>query len=191
MQYLIVFCHVAQCDIMRVELLCDIAVYCATSAFMKIQKKPRKTPTFKQRQFAREYVRNNGNGVKAALATYDTTYEAAKSISHQNLRKPAVQTEIKKIMDDSGLSLNDVGEKVHNAIEQGLQSGKATVDTALRGLDMVLKLHNAYPASKSIKMSYSRVDQTVSKDMKEVAETLKKLNEATSRLLASTEQVAQ
>lgn len=147
--------------------------------------------TIKQKMFAHKYVEKR-NGTQAALEVYNSkSRRNAKLISTRLMKKPLIQAEIKSILDQVGLTAEHSGKYLKDAIVQGLESGKATVGDSLRGLDMVFKLSNAYPASKSIKMSYSRVDQTVSKDMKEVAETLKKLNEATSRLLASTEQVAQ
>lgn len=151
------------------------------------EKKMRRRPTFKQMRFAQEYVKNGGKGKKAALAVYDANPQSAEGIARQNLDKPIVQQEIKKLLDKAGLSLDSVSDKLRTAIDIGLNSGKASVDTALRGLDMALKLQNAYPATKSIKLSYSRKEQVVSKDIREVAENLKKLTASASDLLSDTE----
>ena len=147
---------------------------------------PRTKPTFKQAQFAREYVKKAGKGVDAAIAVYDTTSRTvAKSISHDNLQKPVVQQEIKKILTQAGLTTDHVADFLKKAIESGLGE-KATNSDSLRGIDMVLKLYNAYPANKTLKLSYSKQEQVMSKDFQKLQDDLQQLNEATQRLLSST-----
>ena len=147
---------------------------------------PRTKPTFKQAQFAREYVKRGGKGTEAAMTVYDTTSRgAAKSIGYQNLQKPVVQQEIKRILTKAGLSPENATDFLKKAIESGLGE-KATNSDALRGIDMVLKLHNAYPANKTVKLSYSKQEQVMSKDFQKLQDDLQQLNEATQRLLSST-----
>lgn len=142
------------------------------------------TPTFKQKLFAQKYVELKGKGTDAAMQVYDVKKRAtAKSLAHQNLDKPIVQEEIKKILQSVGLTMTNAGEYLKTAISSGLGE-KATNSDSLRGLDMLFKMHNAYPATKSLKLSYSRQEQTLSKDFTELTAELRKMNEATSTLLS-------
>ena len=58
----------------------------------------RKT-TFKQRAFARAYVKNKGNGTQAAVEAYNPrNRDTAHAIASENLRKPAVMREIDRLL---------------------------------------------------------------------------------------------
>jgi phage terminase small subunit len=60
----------------------------------------RKQLTLKQRRFLKEYLRNGGNGVQAALAVYNTySYSTANSIARANLQKPLIQEAIKRELE--------------------------------------------------------------------------------------------
>lgn len=70
----------------------------------------RTKPTYKQLEFARAYVDNQGNGTQAALRVYDTCDPVtAATISSDNLKKPYVQEAIEvfrretKELADEGL----------------------------------------------------------------------------------------
>lgn len=139
---------------------------------MRKQLKPRKTPTFKQSLFAKEYVKNKGNATQAALKVYDADYKNAHTIAMQNIQKPIVQEEIKKEMAKAGLNYETSSNYLKEAIEQGIKSGKATVDTSLRALDMFFKLSNAYPDKIKKSISYSIRDQVVSKNYSETQQFL-------------------
>lgn len=143
-------------------------------------------PTYKQKLFAQKYVELKGNGTRAVMAVYDSKNpQSAKALAHQNLDKPVVQEEIRKVLQSVGLTMTNAGEYLKTAISSGLGE-KATNSDSLRGLDMLFKLHNAYPATKSLKLSYSRQEQTLSKDFTELTAELRKMNEATSTLLNET-----
>ena len=82
------------------------------------RKRPREL-TFKQRQFAEEYIRNKGNGVQAALTVYDTAdYNTANQIAIKNLQKPTIRDEMSRQMDSSGPTLEAIaktpGELLHS-----------------------------------------------------------------------------
>lgn len=141
------------------------------------------TPTLKQKLFAREYVKRKGNGRQAALAVYDTTLKNAHFVANSVLKKEVVQREIKQVLADNGMSLDDAGKDLRTIIDKGIESGKATASDALGAIREVFKLHNVYPANKSIKLSYSRNEQVAPKDIKDITAQLTKLNEATSKLL--------
>ncbi|TSC76703.1 MAG: hypothetical protein G01um101429_1148 [Parcubacteria group bacterium Gr01-1014_29] len=56
-------------------------------------------PTYKQRAFARAYVKNKGNGTQAAVEAYNPrNRDTAHAIASENLRKPAVMREIERLL---------------------------------------------------------------------------------------------
>lgn len=128
--------------------------------------------TLKQKLFAGEYVRNGGNATQAAMKTYHVKGTgSAKSVAMQNIKKPVVQDEIKKILDRAGLGLDSIATNLQTAVRSGL-GVKATNSDSLRGIDMLLKLHNVYPDKITKKLSYS-VQQHLSGDYKDTKEALR------------------
>ena len=149
------------------------------------QTRPRKTPTFKQKRFAQEYVRNGGNGVKAAQKVYNShSYDGAKAIAVQNMDKPMVQNEIEKNLVKAGLSSETLGSKLATVIDTGL-GVKATNKDALAGIITAYKLLNAFPEkiSKRLTVAVSR-KELIRKDITELKEDAKKITEKTSKLVA-------
>jgi len=146
--------------------------------------KPRKTPTFKQKQFAKAYVENKGNASKAALTAYNVNKAGAKTLGYQQLQKPIVQKEIKDQLDKAGLSLEVLNEYSLDAISNNLKYGKASQAAGISQLQFLYKLHNALPASKKLTMNLSLKDQVVGKDFDEIKKLLEKQAEVTTALLA-------
>lgn len=144
--------------------------------------KPRKTPTFKQKLFAQEYVKNKGNGTKSALAVYDTTYTGAKEISRQNIKKPVIKEEIENILHKKGLTIDRLVDWSKDSIENNL-SGKPSQAVASDMLKFLFKLYNVVPATKSMKLSYNKSEQLPSQDILEVKRLLTELNENTNKIL--------
>lgn len=65
--------------------------------------------TLKQRRFVDEYLRNGGNGVRAALAAYDTEdYGTANSIARDNLQKPVIRAAIDAAMEAESMGAKEV-----------------------------------------------------------------------------------
>lgn len=65
--------------------------------------------TPKRKKFAREYVKNNGNGTQAVLKVYDTDNpNSANQIAMENLRKPTVQMAIERALVKAGMTDNSV-----------------------------------------------------------------------------------
>lgn len=105
--------------------------------------------TLKQKLFVKKYV-ETGNGTQAALEAYNTTSSSvAANIASENLRKPKVLEEITTILDRQGLSLTEVSESVGNIIRKGPQT-KITGDNVIRAAELAFRLHNAFPAEKSL-----------------------------------------
>src|SRR3990172_13012611 len=77
--------------------------------------------TLKQTKFVREYIKNGGNGVQAALAVYDTNdYNTANQIALANLQSPTVIREIKRSLEELGLGSQFLDESLREIIETGL-----------------------------------------------------------------------
>ena len=144
--------------------------------------KPRLIPTFKQSQFAKKYVENKGNGTQTALQVYDGNYESAKSISRKNLKKPVVQEEIKKILNKKGLTLDKLVTWSDKVVENNL-NGKPSQAVASDMIKFLFKVHNVLPASKSMSMSYSKIEKLPVEDYKKIQELLTKLNDNTTKIL--------
>ena len=71
--------------------------------------KPRRKPTFKQKAFVAEYVKNKGNATQAALEVYNTeSVDVAKSIGSKNLTLPNVQEYLAQMMKEENLTLKRV-----------------------------------------------------------------------------------
>ena len=145
--------------------------------------------TVKQRQFVEKYVANSGNGTRAAMAVYNTGSEhTAHQIAYENLRKPAVVRSIELALERAGLNDDSVSELLREATVAGL-GNKATNADTLRGIDMLLKLKDAYPTQKT---AHLRVGVDVNEkyenlSYKELLDELKKSREATEKLLKDIE----
>ena len=103
--------------------------------------------TQKQKVFAAEYVKNKGNGTQAALKAYDTTdQKTACSIGTENLSKPVVQNELKRLLKGSNITMKRVLGVVSDGLDATKGKGEEDHPTRLRAADMSLKLHGAYPS---------------------------------------------
>ena len=66
--------------------------------------------TIKERKFVKNYIKNDGNGVKSALESYDTTdYKTASNIASTNLDKPRIQKAIQEALPDELLAEKHLG----------------------------------------------------------------------------------
>jgi len=87
-------------------------------------------PTFKQQEFAREYVNSKGNGTQAALKAYDTGDPMVASvIAYENLKKPYIKEAIEffkretKELADEGLQ--EAIAHARNALARGGEKQQA------------------------------------------------------------------
>jgi hypothetical protein len=110
-----------------------------------------KAPTVNQRILARHYLKT-GNKKEAALKAYDVKPEYALKMANNVLSNPMVQTYMKKVLDEEGLSDSLIGRKFRKIIEAGTTPGAlkaATVGNALTALQEVSRLKDLYPATKT------------------------------------------
>ena len=115
----------------------------------KDKSKRTKRLTVKQDKFVKEYAENGGNGVKAALQTYDTSdYNTANQIAVENLQKPTVQTELARLMKESDVTPKRTLRVVSDGMSATKGNGEPDHPTRLRAADMSFKLHGAYPSNQ-------------------------------------------
>lgn len=142
------------------------------------------TPTLKQKLFAKAYVKNKGNGAKAARESYNVSQRNSHNLAFQVLQKPVVQKEISQQLTEAGLGIEDLNNYTKQSIDHNLKFGKASQAVAASLIALSYKMHNAMPASKKLTMNLSLKDQVVNKDFDEVKKLLEKQTEVTQALLA-------
>jgi len=93
--------------------------------------------TPKQKVFTEEYVKNGGNGTKAALKAYDTTdISTASSIASENLTKPDIMAELLRTAERLGATREKVVSPVIDALDS------QDLDMRLKGHDRMIKMLN-------------------------------------------------
>lgn len=113
--------------------------------------------TLKQREFVKKYILNKGNGTQAAMEAYNAkNYNTAHAIAVENLQKPTIKREIELALEAKGLTDEYISELLQEATISGIGQ-KSTNSDALRGIEMMLKLKNAFP-SKVHKTAHLRLD---------------------------------
>lgn len=143
--------------------------------------------TLKQRTFIKKYLENHGNGTKAALEAYDVSDpDVAKVIASENLTKPNVKRAIELALEAKGLTDEYISELLREATVAGL-GNKASNSDSLRGIDMMLKLKDAYPTQKTAHLRVDYQSEYKAKlekmSIPELREKIKSLDEKTKQLL--------
>ena len=117
----------------------------------------RKTGTLKQRMFVKEYVKNKGNGTKAALKVYDTKdYETGAAIAVENLNKPLIKTLMQEALESVGLTKDKIAKGIEDItkanqpiiFEGEVVSEYPAHDTRLKAFRLSAELIDAFPAKK-------------------------------------------
>lgn len=145
----------------------------------RVQQITKSPLTIKQKKFVKNYVDNNGNASKAYReAGYKGTPDTAKVEGSRLLANPHVKEELVSLLEGAGLNKVNVLEKLSKAIDAGLGQGARNSDS-LRGINMLIKLHDMYPAERK---RIEKVDVTLdltNKNWEELKEVLaNKLSEA-------------
>ncbi len=139
--------------------------------------------TFKQKNFAKEYVKNNGNATQAVMKSYNIKDRSiAQPVGSENLLKPIVKEEIESILNSEGLSNREITKSLRTNIEAGLGQ-KATASDSLRGIEMALKLQGAFPATKSAHLNIDISERYKDSSYKDILTELKNTRQTTERLL--------
>jgi hypothetical protein len=142
-----------------------------------------KRPSLKMKKFAREYVKNGGNGTKAVIATYEVKDKRNAGIMAPTLLdNPMVQEEIKKILNNSGLDLETIADSTKTALQSSL-AAKPSFAAGVTLLQFLYKLHGVTPANKSVAVKWSATQNVASKDYDSLRQELSKLNDSVNSLL--------
>ena len=143
----------------------------------------RNKPTFKQKRFAEEFVKLNGNATQAALRTYNPkNYNSANAIAVENLQKPLVQEEIRDVLNRVGLNLTSISERVRNIAYA--EPTKVTDQGVLRAAEMLYKLHGAFPASKSARLNINLSERYKDYKYQDLIKELQATRLSTEKLLS-------
>jgi len=138
---------------------------------------PRTKPTAKQKAFINNYIRTR-NITQSAKAVYNVKNDVnAACLGRKTLQSPAVQNYISEVLDNTGLRDTDLSRFLREIIiasasERALK--KATPSDGLRGLEMVFRLKDRFPAErKRIEKTEFKINLQT-KSTKELQELLDK-----------------
>ena len=99
--------------------------------------------TPKQAKFTKEYVKNGGNGTKAALKAYNAkTERTAAAIAAENLTKPNIQQALLRSAERLGITEDKIMLPVALALEAEDKDGSPDLEMRLKGHDRIVKLIN-------------------------------------------------
>lgn len=101
--------------------------------------------TEKEQKFVKEYVKNGGNGSKAALKAYKTDKpKQAATIAARNLQKPKIRDLLNEELKRQGITLERALQPIGKALVATKKDTDGSVvedlDTQLKGSDRALKL---------------------------------------------------
>ena len=117
------------------------------------------------------------------MVVYNTSKpQVAQSIASENLSKPMVRKAIELALERAGLTDDSVSELLREATVAGLGE-KATNSDSLRGIDMLLRIKDAYPTQKTAHLRVEVDERYKSMTIKELKEELKVIREQNEKLL--------
>jgi hypothetical protein len=141
--------------------------------------------TIKQRKFIKEYART-GNGTQSVLSAYNIkNKQVASNYSTELIKKPLIKKSIEQVLNRSGLDLDSISDKVGSILHSEIKEVKA--NDALRAADILYRLHNAYPASKSISARFNITKKYEDMKYQEVLKELDTIRHKTNKMLNDTE----
>lgn len=124
--------------------------------------------TKKQRIFVNEYA-DTGNGTRAALEAYDTDDEdVAAVIAVENLGKPKIQEELRKLGFDS----NNAKRVVSNILNDETAEAK----DRLKASEIIFKVHGDFAPEKHVNVN---VEVEATEEIKELTNKLNEIHRGT------------
>ena len=139
----------------------------------------RTKPTMKQKNFAKAYVLNQGNGTQSAKQVYDVTNDStAQAMASENLSKPIVKREIAKQLNLQGVNESSISSVLMKYIERASEQDvlrKIDPNTALKTLDMASRLLDLYPVTKTAKLTYEVKTTLLKETPKQLKDRLREL----------------
>lgn len=101
--------------------------------------------TEKQKSFCREYVRNNGNGTQAYLATYNSNSESAASIeSSKLLRRDDITEYITALNKPMENRIQNEREKKRSILWEFINDISKSDSDRLKAMDLLNKMDSEY-----------------------------------------------
>lgn len=107
--------------------------------------------TFRNKRFAREYLKNGGRKMDAYEKIYGKKNMRTNFYSTRMLHKPQVQRYIESLLDKEGLNESYVAKSYKKILDTGLEApvlNQMKPADTLNALKEVGKLHDMYPAEK-------------------------------------------
>ena len=142
--------------------------------------------TTKQKLFVREYVKQNGNGQKAALRVYDAKNgNVARNIASENLAKPNVKEELDRVLQKGELQLNKITDRLSDIIISEPAKGFSGADV-LEAVKTGLKLHGVLTERK-VTTTYNLNADLAKLSKYELIERHKKLKQETEVIIEGEE----
>jgi len=154
-----------------------------------ISVNPKTGVTLKEEVFSREYIRYLNKGYemskaakKAAAIAYKNSHAVKTKYVYEVLSRDRVQKYINNLLDKGGFSDEAIARDLRILVTRGLQSDRTSLSDAARGLDMVLKLKDRYPATKMQSSSLRVNADLMGKSHRDLDNDLKKLKEEEAEL---------
>ena len=142
----------------------------------------RTKPTYKQKLFVQEYIKNKGNGTQSALKVYNTTDDnTARMIASDNLTKPIVQQELKTLLQRKELQLDRFTNKLSDIVGSEPPKGYSGADI-VEAVKTGLKLHGVLQDRKTV-TSYNLNADLEKLSTYDLIERHKKLTKDTEAIL--------
>ena len=144
-------------------------------------------PSPKMRKFVKAYLDGSTRPEAIAIAGYShKDSRAAHVIAHDLLKKPMVQEEIEQVLIRRGLSTDYIASNLEKIINAGVERTEtATADSALRGLDMLARMHDLYPSERKVSDNRSITYNYNNMSLDQLKDKLNQLEEDSRRYLDS------
>ena len=111
-----------------------------------MRKRKRVKPTLKEKALAESFVRNNGDLVKVEKEMIKDEGIMTKAIMPEILMRPTTQSEISKILDETGLSERSLAGKMHDVLTSEKRGHKE--ENELKAIRMAFELHGSFAPIK-------------------------------------------
>lgn len=135
--------------------------------------------TEKQKNFAIQYIKNGGNGTKAAMHSYpNITRATAQTIGTKNPNNPKIREYMTQLAEKIGLGQDDILRGLKTIADAGLSKkalAKSTTKETLKAFRLGAELQDMMPSQRKIidKRTLSLSADIENKTEKELMEQLK------------------
>lgn len=113
--------------------------------------------TIKERKFVKKLI-ETGNQTKAFELVYNThskRRESIRTMAKDVMKRPIVKEYLNEQLNRAGLSLENLNDKLYNAINHNLDNGKPSQAVGGDLLKFSYKLHDAIPSNKTLSAKLS------------------------------------